>query len=1612
MPSTIDAQKAALVGDAQGLAKEQAAPAERAALSRFIALFYEHAPPSDVVVRSPAELRAAALALWRFGAGRANGAAKLRVYNPTAAADGWTSPHTIVEIVNDDMPFLVDSVTAAVNGSGREVRLAIHPILSVGRDEAGRVADIDPPAGGRHESWMQIAIARVPEAAERTALAHRLEAVLADVRHAVTDWPAMRSAIRAIADAAVAEAPPLPPGEVAESVEFLRWLDDDNFTYLGFREFLFDDAAGEAPALGILSDEAHSVFGGLRDLGALPPEVQQFVRRRELLIIAKTDRRATVHRAAQMDAIGIRRFDAAGEVVGVRLFAGLFTSTAYSRRPHSIPLLRQKVRRTIERAGLAPESHDGKALLHILETFPRDELFQITEDELFDTAIGILNLQERQRIALFVQRDPLERFVSCLVYVPRERYDTRLRQGFAAILEAAFAGTISDFYAHLDESALAHVQFIIRVTRGAVPPVDVAALEARLAEAGRSWSDHFEAEAAAAFGENAAHSRLRRLKPFAIAYQARTEPPQAIADLDRIEKVLGGSPLEAALHPRPAAEGDGVGSNLALRLYRQGEPVALSDMLPILENLGLRIIAEEPFRIDAVDGRAVWIHEFTIGAGSVPEALSAAARHRFEAALLAAWSGAVENDGFNRLVLAAGLSARQTTILRLYCKVLRQAGSTYSQSYMEDTLLRHAAVARRLVQLFEHRLDPARAAAAALHAVGEVQAIDHALDAVESLDEDRILRAYLTLILKTLRTNYYQTLPSGAPKPAMSVKLDSVALDLLPLPHPLCEIFVYSPRVEGVHMRAGRIARGGIRWSDRKEDFRTEILGLMKAQTVKNAVIVPIGSKGGFVVKRPTSSREEFAAEGVECYRTLIRAMLDLTDNIVTEPAPAQAKGAANGSAHTIVPPPQVVRHDGDDPYLVVAADKGTATFSDIANGIAEEYGFWLGDAFASGGSKGYDHKEIGITSRGAWELVKRHFRELGRDIQTSDFTVVGVGDMAGDVFGNAMLQSRHMRLVAAFNHMHVFVDPEPDTAASFAERQRLFHLPRSSWADYDKALISPGGGVFERSQKAIQISPAMQRLFGVAADHLTPAELIRHLLTADVDLLFFGGIGTFVKARSESHAEVGDRANDALRIDGEAIRAKVVGEGANLGVTQRGRIAYALKGGRIDTDAIDNSAGVSMSDHEVNIKILLGQAIAAGTLGQQEREPLLAQMTDDVAALVLRDNYLQGEALSVAEARGPAALDRQVRLIRDLERAGRLDRALEFLPDDETLAARAAARQRLTRPELAVLLAYAKMSLDHDLLASDLPDQPELAADLRDYFPSALRARFAAEIAAHPLRREITATVVTNDLINRAGLSFIHDMRARSGREAPEIARSYRIVRDVFELPTLWAAIEALDNRVPAALQSEMLLDVSGLIEHEAAWLLRGGGLDLGREIARFAAPVRRLTAAVPELLPSGERALFEERAARFAASGVPQALARRAGAVVFLMTALEICELAERSAQPVDRAARTFYGLGTRFALDGLRAAARRLPAETAWQKAAADSLIDDFYALQAEVAARVLAAADGAADPLALWADSHAELLAAADALAGELSTAGAPDLAMLVVARQQLRQALGQ
>jgi glutamate dehydrogenase len=1590
MVRTGETQKDVLVAEAARLAGR--AEAEGTAVEPFIRAFYEHVAPADLVSRAASDLSDAALSIWRFAAERPAGRPKIRVLSPSVE-EAWVGERSIVQIVNDDMPFLVDSASAALTGLGFDVRLIIHPVLTVKRDGAGRLLALGPDAPDEsRESWMQIELAGVVERERQDAVVDRLEAVLADVRAVVGDWPAMREATAQIAQAVGTASGPVPAAEGEETGAFLNWLGEDNFFFAGYREYaLRDGSLSIVPGSGrgLLRRDDYLVFDGLRALTQASPDVQAFLRAPQLTTILKSSRTSSVHRPVPMGTIIVKAFDQAGQVTGLRLLLGLFTRASYFQPVDEIPLLRQKVRRCQERSGFAPDSYNGRALQHILNTFPRDELFQIDEGQLLEIALGILHLQQRPRIALFVLRDPFERFATCLVFLPRDRYSAEVRRRMAAVLQQAFNGRATSDSTHFDQSGLARIHFVVTTTPGSVPEVSAAEIEHRLVEAGRTWVDRLSEALAGHKGPTS--DILRRFaSAFPTGYTEHVSAEEALRDIRLVDEVIGGTPLAVVLS-------GGDGAELRLKTFHLGEPVALSDVLPMLENLGLRVVNEIPFKVTPHGAaKPVWIQEFhLLTCNQMPINLQEVSS-RFEEALRQLWSGVLENDGFNRLVLTAGLSAREIVVLRTYCKILRQAGSSFSQAYMEDTASAYPHLARLLVRLFQAQFDPQAGSA---DREGEAEGIHddilQGLEQVESLDQDRILRGFLLLIRKTLRTNFYQQDPAGQPKPYLSVKLASQEIDLLPLPRPLFEVFVYSPRMEGCHLRGGKVARGGIRWSDRKEDFRTEVLGLMKAQMVKNAVIVPVGSKGGFVVKRPPEGgREALMNEVVACYKFLMSGLLDLTDNF---------------QGDTIVPPPDVVRRDPDDPYLVVAADKGTATFSDIANGVALDHGFWLGDAFASGGSVGYDHKAMGITAKGAWEAVKRHFRELGADIQTTDFTCVGVGDMAGDVFGNGMLLSRHIKLIAAFNHMHIFIDPDPDPERSWNERKRLFDLPRSTWKDYDPQVLSQGGGIYERSAKSIMLSPEAQERLGLGPESLSPSQLIQALLRQNVDLLWFGGIGTYVKATQESQAEAGDRANDSLRVDAATLRAKVVGEGANLALTQRARIEYASNGGRLNTDAIDNSAGVDTSDHEVNIKIGVDDAIAAEHLATEDRASFLASMTDEVEHLVLADNYLQTLAITLAEAKAPDLLDRHVRLMRSLERRGRLDRTVEFLPDDDTIAQRGAAKRGLTRPEIAVILAYAKNVLYDELLSSDLPDAPELAAELLGYFPQRLRHLAPDALKAHRLRREIIVTSVTNELINRMGPSFIEDTQTRTGRDAGSIARAYLIVRDVFDLPSVWRDIEALDNRVQAATQTRLFGAVASIVDQAVRWfLLSGVPLSIGAQIQRFQPGIRELVTRVMDLLPESERQLNESRRAAYVADGAPAALAERIVVLNTLSTAMDIVQISDEMHKPIEEVARPYFAVGVSLGLLMLRRQARTMPAATEWQHMAVDALIDDSYVQQREIVRRVAAEGiDGSGDGLGAWLAHRTGPGSRVQGVLTDIARTTPPDLAMLTVASRMIR-----
>jgi glutamate dehydrogenase len=1597
-----------------------AAREDAALLAALVAQTFLDVDPEDLASRSADAMAGALLSLWQLGRTRAAAEARLRVLSPTQDADGWASRHTVIQVVNDDMPFLVDSTGMEINRQGLTAHLTIHPVLAVQRDAQGRVTALasrrEQPEWPR-ESWMHIEVDRQGDAAGRQRLAEGIGHVLDDVRAVTNDWPAMLAQLQGVVAEVEQDLRGLPndgaSADRRECLAFLHWLADGHMLLLGYRRHDLVHHEGEdalrlvpGSGLGVLRESGEEKLSP--SFARLPQLARALARApAPLVVMTKANARATIHRPGYVDYVGIKRLDGAGNVVGEHRFLGLLTSTAYSARVAEIPLLRGKVTAVAYGAGFAPDGHSGKALTHILETYPRDELFQISVEELRETALGILRLGERQRLRLFLRRDPFDRFISCLIYVPRENYGTDLRIRFQEILMRAFAGLSTDFDVLLTDAILARVHMTVRTTPGAVPAFDAKAVEAELTAAARRWDDELRDALIEAEGEARGMQLVRRWqRAFPAAFRERTGAQAAVADVRKLETLRrpggeGNATAYALYRPLGAA-----GNRLGFKVYRAGAPVVLSLSLPMLEKLGLTVLTENPARLTPVESEPAWVHDFELELAGGPEIELEPVRPLFEDAFARVFDGLVENDEFNRLVLRANLSAEEIVILRAYAKYMRQTGFALSQSFIEATLATHPRIARQLVQLFKLRLEPATHEAGASEA--QQQAIEAALEKVSNLSEDRVLRQYLALIRATLRTNYWRTNEKGERRSYLSFKFDPSQVPGLPEPRPMFEIFVYSTRFEGIHLRGGKVARGGLRWSDRPEDFRTEVLGLVKAQMVKNTVIVPVGSKGGFVLKKapPTSEREAYMAEGVACYKDFLRGLLDLTDNLV---------------GGKVVPPPQTVRHDGDDPYLVVAADKGTATFSDFANGVSAEYGHWLGDAFASGGSVGYDHKKMGITARGAWESVKRHFREMGIDTQSTDFTVVGIGDMSGDVFGNGMLLSPHIKLVAAFDHRHVFIDPRPDPAQSLAERQRLFNLPRSSWADYNAELISRGGGVWPRSAKSVPISPEARAVLGIEspAQAMTPAELIHAILKAPVDLLYNGGIGTYVKAADESHAQVGDRANDAIRVDGRELRCKVVAEGGNLGCTQLGRIEYAQvgadgSGGRINTDAIDNSAGVDTSDHEVNIKILLNLVQADGELTEKQRNKLLAEMTDEVASLVLRDNYFQSQALALTRRRSVQLLEQQQRFIRYLEKQGKLNRAIEYLPSDEEIDDRRTKGTGLTQPELAVLLAYSKIWLSDALIGSDLPEDPWIASALERYFPTPLRARYAAVMPRHPLKREIVATHVLNSMINRVGPTFVHRLMEATGASAPQVVRAYLLTRECFGFVPLWQAIESLDSKVPDAAQGEMLLELGQLTVRATSWFLRSRRLagPIGATIEAFRPAVEALgqreAARLAGLSNEGGGGLSHALTKGWIEAGVPNDLARRVASSTALQAALDIVEIAEGAKQPIETVAELHTALGEKLNLPRLRQLVNRLPAEGYWQGLAKGALLDDLAAMQRALAASAMREATaGDASPLDAWARRNDGALERAQRLLSELAEARNVDLAMLSVALRELR-----
>jgi glutamate dehydrogenase len=1604
MSSTSSRKKTDLIKKVIAATKSVSKRKLAARQEKFIRQFFANAPERDLIEKQPSNLAGMANAAWNLIQKRKVGETKIRVFNPTDSSDGWQSDRTYLDIAMEDMPFLVDSVTANLTRRGITVHQVIHPVIRLERAKNGALKKIlsseTSDKSVTNEATMCFEISQVSPNARLKELQDDLKFVLNDVRAAVEDWQPVRSRVQDIIGEIKLRVTSKNAGELTETQDFLQWAHDNNFTFLGYREYDFRGSGTKLKVkvnpktgLGILRDAGRVVFKEIRNLQTMPAEVRNFVTRRDPVVISKADVRSTVHRSVLLDTIGVKKYNKAGKVIGERLIVGLFTSVAYNSSPRSIPFLRRKIDTTVARAGFPAASHDGKALMNILETFPRDELFQIQDATLLDISMGILHLREQQRVALFVRSDDFSRFVSCLVFVPRDRFSTQLRLQIQDRLEEAFNGEVSGFNTEFTEMPLARLHVTIS-TPGTKPKINIAAIESELSAMAESWSDGLDNELIAEHGEDAGIQLAGAYRQaFPPSYTESFDAAAAIADISRLEQVVGGEDLNLHFY-----RADGSAKNeVRFKIFHPAVPLPLSDVLPMLEDMGLKVIDEVPHivRPNKNGHDVIMIHDFGLMTRDGSTVDVEKSRANFHEVFSRVWHGDMESDGFNALVLGAGLSWREIVILRTYAKYLKQAKAPFSQEYMEQALCNNTGITNNLIKLFQAHFDPAGQTGHHRRVINAQQRILDALEKVASADEDRIMRRFLNAIDATLRTNFYQMTEEGLPKSYLAVKLDSQKIEELPLPRPLREIFVYSPRFEAVHLRGGMVARGGLRWSDRPEDFRTEILGLMKAQMVKNTVIIPVGSKGGFVVKRPPAEggREAFLEEGIACYKMFMGGLLDITDNY---------KGIK------VIAPKNVVRRDENDPYLVVAADKGTATFSDIANSVSIDYGFWLGDAYASGGSIGYDHKKMGITARGAWESVKRHFREIGKDIQNETFSVVGVGDMSGDVFGNGMLLSKQIQLLAAFNHMHIFIDPNPDPAKSFAERKRMFNLARSSWTDYNATLISKGGGIFDRSAKSINLSPQIRERFGFTKSSVTPNELIKMLLTAEVELLWFGGIGSYIKASSESHGDAGDRANDAVRINAKELKCQVIGEGANLGATQLGRIEYALAGGRLNTDSIDNSAGVDCSDHEVNIKILVDAVVAKGRLTGPQRNKLLEKMTDEVGLLVLRDNYLQSQAISLLESQDTELLDLQSRFIREMERAGKLDRAVEFLPDEETLQDRQKENIGLTRPEISIVMPYSKLWLYDVILDSDLPDVQELQQDLIDYFPTNLRKTYRKDILQHRLNREIIATIVTNSMINRVGGTFVASLNEKTGASPVEIAKAFIATRDAFGLEEIWAGIEKLDNKVSADTQIVMLKDVNQLIERATLWFLRNSDqpIDIGDNIKEFAASISSLSGKIETVLPGSVTDRVNFRANRYTLAGVPQGLAKQVAYLLLLVSALDIVRTAASCNMKLEAVASLYFEVGEELGLGWLRYNAEKLPADNHWQKLASAAVIEELYSHQRGITTRVVNASNGSANPLADWQKSNSSAMDQTNQMIKELESAELVDLSMLAVASRHL------
>lgn len=1598
MPLNLAESKETLLERLKEDINKRLADSKSELLKQFVDSYYRNTPEMDLQKWRQDDLLGATLDMWEFIQDAPTDTPRIKVFNPDYERHGWQSTHTVIAVVSSDRPFIVDSLRMELNQQDLSIHAINNVVLTTQRDAKGNLTGFKKDKG-LAESVVAIEVDRHTDADRLEQIKVSLLAVLDEVKASVEDFQPMLSAVSDQIEHLKKASTSLEKKDVNEAIAFLEWM-QTNFTFLGYE--LFDlKKSGKTQSLEPLKG---SGLGLLRDcneacrakfLDAENLNADQHTLLPDLISFSKAAARSRVHRPAYPDYIGFKRFDAKGNLIGEVRFLGLYTSSVYMHSPRTIPVIRHKITRVLDDSGFVPHGHDWKQLLQILETFPRDELFQMQVEELAAMTMGVLEIRERRQIRVFVRRDQQGHYFSALVYVPREVYSTEFRLKAENILKASLNCDLAEFTTYFSESILARTQFNLRKAdddQMVTDRFDVVDIEHQIREAARSWDeDLFVALTESQGEEKGIHSFNRFSGGFPASYRAHFSPRTAVFDIQHMQGMNADNPIALSFYRALDREED----ELNFKLFHYGTSLPLSDVLPILENLGLRVMDEHPYEIKSGE-KTIWIHDFNLRYSGQQHASIEELQQTFEDAFLNIWKGACTSDDFNKLVLGAGLGWRQVKVLRAYAAYMKQIRFPISTEAVIAAMNNHVGIARELVNLFNARFDPVKADSAKAEVVE--QRILEALENVASLNEDQVIREYLILMKATLRTNFFQK-KEGTYKSYLSFKLSPSEIPDIPQPRPMFEIFVFSPRVEGVHLRGGKVARGGLRWSDRNEDFRTEVLGLVKAQQVKNAVIVPVGAKGGFVAKKLHSgmTRDEWLEEGVTCYKMFISALLDITDNLVEG---------------EVVPPTHVMRHDEDDTYLVVAADKGTATFSDIANGIAAEYNFWLGDAFASGGSQGYDHKKMGITAKGAWVSVERHFRELGHNTRTEPFTVVGIGDMSGDVFGNGMLLSNQIKLIAAFNHLHIFIDPDPDPAASFAERERLFKLPRSGWNDYDATLISKGGGIFERSVKSIKLTPEMKKMLGVNVAQMNPTDLISAILKSQFDLLWNGGIGTYIKASHETHADVGDKANDGLRVNGSDLQCRVIGEGGNLGMTQMGRMEYARNGGRLNTDFIDNAGGVDCSDHEVNIKILLNGLVAAGDLTLKQRNKLLVEMTDEVSSLVLKNNYRQVQALTLAERRSLVSMSEYQRFINKLEAQGKLNRKLEYIPSEEVLEEQRLAGKGLSRPELSILVSYSKADLKERLLATELPDDPYVAKELVTAFPKQMREKFPEELKGHRLVREIVSTQVANEIVNLMGINFADRLTVSTGSDIGTLTRAYVLVRDTFRISELWKAIELLDYQVDASIQLEMMERLQYLVRHATRWFLRNrrGGLDCQQEIAVFAKPLQQVAEHLGELLCGEPKAQWEAAYQRYTDAGVAADLAKVVAGSNILFSALAVIEAAREEKVDMQLAAQAFFGLGERLELHWFSMQLNDLTVENYWQGLARDAFRDDLDWHQRALMGSVLKLGKAkkveTSALLEEWVELNQSLLERWDKVLNDLKSAKNQDYAMYTVAVREL------